>query len=373
MNKGKIVYIGGFELPDKNAAAHRVINNGKLFQQLGYETIFCGVYKENEQPKYYDKNYFSFKNPVSKYEWFLHIMNSKKYICFLKKIEDVKMVILYNFPSFLSLKILKYCRKKKIKCIADVTEWYSSRTNNFIFNLIKNIDSNLRMKYVNRKMDGLILISSFLNDYYGVNKKNILIPPLVDSSEKKYENVKRTNDNTIRLIYTGDPGKKDNLSMILYIFDKIDNKNLHLDIVGITKEQYIASNNISDKKMKINNVTFYGRVSHNESLNLLKNSDALIFYRDDNLVSKAGFSTKFVEAMTCKVPVIANLTSDLSKYIKDEKNAIILNSNIHENITKLNKVNKDYMNYLKSNVNSKLFDYNNYIVKTKKWIKEILN
>ena len=30
MEKGTILYIGGFELPDKNAAAHRVLSNGKI-------------------------------------------------------------------------------------------------------------------------------------------------------------------------------------------------------------------------------------------------------------------------------------------------------------------------------------------------------
>ena len=25
--KGTVLYVGGFELPDKNAAAHRVVNN----------------------------------------------------------------------------------------------------------------------------------------------------------------------------------------------------------------------------------------------------------------------------------------------------------------------------------------------------------
>ena len=30
MEKGTVIYVGNFELPDKNAAAHRVMNNGKI-------------------------------------------------------------------------------------------------------------------------------------------------------------------------------------------------------------------------------------------------------------------------------------------------------------------------------------------------------
>jgi len=42
-----IVYIGGFELPDKNAAAHRVINNSKAFRELGYKVVFIDASKDN--------------------------------------------------------------------------------------------------------------------------------------------------------------------------------------------------------------------------------------------------------------------------------------------------------------------------------------
>ena len=41
--KGTIVYYGGFSLPDKNAAANRVVSNGKIFEALGYNVIFLGA------------------------------------------------------------------------------------------------------------------------------------------------------------------------------------------------------------------------------------------------------------------------------------------------------------------------------------------
>ena len=42
----QIIYWGGFELPDKNAAAHRVMANAKLFRQFGYEVVFLGMSSE---------------------------------------------------------------------------------------------------------------------------------------------------------------------------------------------------------------------------------------------------------------------------------------------------------------------------------------
>ena len=51
-----ILYIGGFELPDKNAAAHRVVANGKALRELGYSVVFfdsnreCNKFKNRLSP-----------------------------------------------------------------------------------------------------------------------------------------------------------------------------------------------------------------------------------------------------------------------------------------------------------------------------------
>ena len=44
--KGTILYVGNFELPDKGAAANRVVSNGKLFRKLGYGTAYLGIRKD---------------------------------------------------------------------------------------------------------------------------------------------------------------------------------------------------------------------------------------------------------------------------------------------------------------------------------------
>ena len=51
MNKS-ILYLGGFELPDKNAAAQRVIANAKLLREMGFDISFIGISKDiNNAPK----------------------------------------------------------------------------------------------------------------------------------------------------------------------------------------------------------------------------------------------------------------------------------------------------------------------------------
>ena len=39
-----ILYLGGFELPDKNAAAQRVMANAKLLGEMGFDVSFIGIF-----------------------------------------------------------------------------------------------------------------------------------------------------------------------------------------------------------------------------------------------------------------------------------------------------------------------------------------
>ena len=42
-----LIYVGGFEFPDLNAAAHRVLANGNIFSDLGFEVVFLAVSQVN--------------------------------------------------------------------------------------------------------------------------------------------------------------------------------------------------------------------------------------------------------------------------------------------------------------------------------------
>ena len=70
-----IIYIGGFILPDKNAAAHRVVANAKIFRDLGYRVVLIGVSEQMKQgilecPPYLDDIYmYSIPYPQSSWEW----------------------------------------------------------------------------------------------------------------------------------------------------------------------------------------------------------------------------------------------------------------------------------------------------------------
>lgn len=67
-----------------------------------------------------------------------------------------------------------------------------------------------------------------------------------------------------------------------------------------------------------NKIIFWGKQLHKDSLNILKSADYSIFIREKSRLTMAGFPTKFVESVSCGVPVITSDTSDLKEFFTDK-------------------------------------------------------
>lgn len=389
MNRGTILYVGAFELPDKNAAAHRVLSNAKIFKKLNYEVVFIGIdtglsYKNkiiNTRKEMQGFDCWAFPYPKSLNQWIDYYSNINAFLEVINNYSNVKAVICYNYMSLSLRKIKQYCNLMNIKIIADCTEWYSIKNNKMIIKIIKGFDNFLRMRVISKRLDGLIVISSYLEDYYRKCKNVILIPPLVDMTEKKWSiAVPKYDNDKIRFIYAGNPGKdKDKISTVVdCLYNLEDSPNYIFNIVGITKEEYIKDyrehkefvNNFSD------NIIFHGQLSHIEIVKLIKISDFMIFIRKNNRMTKAGFPTKFVESMSCGTPVITTRTSDLENYLVEGKNGFFLEIEDKKqtklDLQKILRMSYDEINLMKTiYIDTKMFHYENYIDKMKIFLNNV--
>lgn len=382
-NNGTIVYIGGFELPDKNAAAHRVINNSKILADIGYNVVFIGVSRElsndNEPKQCFGFDYFSVKYPCNMKQWIEYLTRVNKYILILSKIKDVKKIICYNCPSIVYRKLLNYAKNNRVRIYADITEWYGAQGKNIIFRIFKGIDSFYRMRLLNKKGDGIIVISDYLEKYYNKKLPTLLLPPLIDITEYKW-NIGHQNSikssSTIDFVYSGNPGfKKDKINLIVKAFHEIKKvSNFTFSVVGISKNEYLELYP-KDKKVicSLNDkIRFYGKVDHHSAISILKDASYSIIIRDNNIISNAGFPTKFVESITCGVPVIANMETGLSKYLLSGANGLLVNkkslSSELENILILyNNSSRIEHNV----VNREIFDFRNYELIVEEFFKVV--
>ncbi|MCR5629808.1 glycosyltransferase [Eubacterium sp.] len=333
MSKGTVIYFGNFEMPDKDASAHRVLNNAKIFKKIGYSVSFCGVDKSSGK-KALIKNFDGFissprKYPKNSLEWIKDMVSFSYYRSMIDSSKNVKFVILYDFHAIPFLRIYNYCHKKGIKVLADITEWYENSFSIKPGKLIRWLDTNIMMKCLYKKVDGMIVISDYLKQYYSKKVPYIvIIPPLVDITQDIWTQKSINDSELIEFVYSGSTNStKDKLGEIVDSFSSINSdKKYLLSIYGLTLEQfnmYFSENMHSLEKIK-NNVRFKGYVSHKESIAALIRADYCIFIRDRSRKNMAGFPTKFVESYTSGINIIASNVSDIMQYFPKEKNNYLL-------------------------------------------------
>ena len=303
---GTIVYIGGFEMPDKNAAAHRVLNNAKIFRELGYHVVFCGVDHDLTDNAKDVSKIDSFDNipaayPRTTVEWVKQQIDFSHLKKTLELYDNVKYVIAYNMHAMPLFRLLRYARKRNIRVVADVTEWYENAFSIKPQKLVRWLDTNIVMRYLTKKVNGIIAISSYLKNYYEKYVKEIVVvPPLVDLTESIWQTACGKKLDCLEFVYSGVPGsnnEKDKIGLIVDCFGKMPvEKRFMFTIIGITESQFLTeypelANVLEKLKGKIE---FRGRVPHVDSVAALKRADYTIIIRDRNRKNMAGFPTKFV-------------------------------------------------------------------------------
>lgn len=369
-NKGTVLYIGGFELPDRNPAAHRVLNNAKILKTLGYNVVFCGVDKEITVSSEKADLISGFESypipyPKSNKQWVKQMLDISCYSNIISKYADIKIVICYNLHAVPLAKILKLAKTKGFKVVADCTEWYENKFSLNPIKLIKSVDTYLCMCHYQKKCDGMIAISNFLGNYYKKYIKNtIVLPPLVDLDDPKYQTDNIGRDNITTICYSGNPAAlKEALGDVVRSLNKFDDLQFIFKVVGITKESFIQIYGIEPNDKKIE---FLGRVPHINALNTVKNSDYSVIIRPKSRITSAGFPTKFSEAISCNTAVIANDTSDLADYLKDGKNGHLVSLDNLESDLRYILSQKE-----KPIVVRRIFDYHNWTAKIEQLLENL--
>jgi len=371
VTKGTIIYIGNFNLPDKNASANRVVNNGKLFTALGYNVVFLGTdYSDAAKPGVNQlvnhADMFTQPHPVGTKQWIYHMFSVDNLLSFAERYADTVAVILYNAPYAFALRAKKAFKTKNIKVFYDCTEWTTDTDGSFPKRVVKILDEYLIRKHIHKQTDGMLVISNMMESAYTNSVPVLRIPPLIDSNNDIWHQEKIAHIG-FEFLFAGIPdGNKEKLDSILSAFGSMPD-NYYLRIIGVTKDEFISLypdflDNLPD------HITFMGKLSHRETVKYVSSCDCYIFIRINDRRNNAGFPTKFAEAFTTGVPVITTAISDIPDYEGKSNNLIIIPDSSVSSVAKAMKI---AINTEKKNTINNTFDFNEYLDTTAEWLKKV--
>lgn len=392
--KKTIAYVGNFSFPHGNASGTRVLGNGYLFRELGYEVIFIGLdntlksdSKIKETKNDYDGfTYYNLPYPIGKKGWLSYRLRFNEAISCLEEY-TLFAVIGYGNPtlSLFNAKMHAWCSSKRIYYLTDCVDWLESSAGVSLYKIVKFLDYQYQKVILNSRADGVIAISTYLSAYYkDKNCKTVRIPPLVNPKRFSHLSLPSQRDGrTTRFIYVGTPfptdgrivktdSYKDRLDKVIDALLLLEDTKIRFDIYGLTKEQYLAVISRHSEKLKNTDesICFHGFIKNEEVIDRIAQADFSILFRDVNRGTTAGFPTKFVESISCGTPMITTRTSDLALYLESGKNGFFVEGKDDASVAKellaiLHESNDRILSMKHYCLNSNVFAYSNFVPQVK--------
>ncbi len=396
--KGAVLITGNFSFPDGNAGGKRVLGIGYILRELGYRVVFAGCEVDRsvsqilETRSVYDSFvYYSFNGSRSvnniidikdAYKDFLKIVNTFG-------VDELGLIVLYGSPVLAEWnnRVIKFAKEKRIKVIFDCVDWIErSGFDSVLKNIVKIIDTNYMKRILAARCDGVIAVSSYLKSYY--KKRGCKVVKLPPVGKFAPGDLKEKNVEPKYFIYAGGLQKtkknrksdlKDRIDISVEIVAELLKRgaNVRFDIYGIEETHYRAF--FPEHKTLLDGITkgrivFHGKVPNDQVCEAIRKATFSLLNRDVTKVTTAGFPSKIAESLCLGTPVITSDTSDISEYITDGRNGIIISGVIDDDADKIMETinSQEKMCGIKNYcIDSCIFDYSTYRDVVSGFLREI--
>ena len=207
---------------------------------------------------------------------------------------------------------------------------------------------NRKVKWLNKfhekralqKADSLLSVSQFTadktNEVFGLNKKFIIIPNLIDSDLFKGNNQEVFSEKSI--LYFGSLIRKKGLLELPLIFNKVIEKNpdAKLILVGKDVPDIISGNSSTWQMMQdlfsdhaIKNVEYIQSVPYTEIKEKIQKATVCVFPS-----FAEAFPVSWLEAMAMEKPIVASNIGWASEMIDEGKNGFLVHPMNHDTFSK---------------------------------------
>lgn len=363
MSSKDILYVTPVLVPSSSAASKRIIANAKLIQLLDYNvTIFSGL-DVGEQLNLEGVPIVTTGIKIKEKKGIHKMISYKKSVRYFLEIlkkrdpKTIKAIIVYSGYSFYLAPLLRWSSKNIVPLVFDAVEWYTPKKKLHWFLKPNFWNTEFAMRFLIPKTKNVIVISTFLEKYYqNRNCNTVVIPPLFFT---KVDSKTLENRNYLQLSYTGSPGKKDNLNILIQAILELNKlqktKKIKFEIAGIDNDELLSYSVFKSKNIKKVPDCFkaHGYIKMKQAQQITASSDFSILFRKNDKTNTAGFPTKAVESLSLGTPLFMNNSSDLHLYFNDQVNAIIIDTlsvlEIKKHLVKLIGMSVSRINDMKQN------------------------
>lgn len=346
------------DLPFSNASACRVMGICSALSFHNYQCHTFGYSKSSTSSGIADGiTYENEKYPKKLTGYFKTFGRKKRIKNILLRFNPREIkAIFFTSIGHIQLKYIgKWCKKNKVPLIYDCGDRIRGSSKGALFNFISRIEKRKYESTV-KKYASVMCISNYLYNCYKNKVFHAFIVPCICSPKSERFNISEStfvDFSKINIGYFGDPGKgfnKDRLDWCVNSFAKIYNKQ---------QAFYIASNSQEIKNFDIDGVTILGKIPNKDCVSLIKSLDFVVFFRENNETTKAGFPSKVTESFACGTPVLTNITSDLGDYL-NENNSLFIDGFSEEDcdrlFVQLSNIKKEKVSFMRKylKVNNRL-------------------
>ncbi|MDP8205230.1 MAG: glycosyltransferase [Candidatus Electryonea clarkiae] len=388
----KIIYSVTNKFPEDSGRAYGI---GKALRDAGYEVrymcINAGRSEDIQSDGSYQYSGFQYVPLLPIGIKMSYVKNIYTYFTEKLKLDwlrrsnlnDVAAIIVSGGSVYYLSRLHQLCQNRGIPLIGESTDWFQLKL--FLkrySGLYYYCNSELKMRLIYPIIGNMIIISSYLEEYYQKKGcRTLRLPHIVDTQDI-LPRLDANKENPLILSYAGVIRKNDTLNNVIEALLRIDynGNNVRIRIAGPSRNQILNFPALRTRGIKTlpGCIESMGWLSHEEAFNLVKESEFVTLLRPVQRFAQAGFPSKVPECMVVGTPLICNLTSDLGEYIRQGIESIICTDHTPEEFTiglrralAMNWTQRCQMRLAARRRAERSFDYRNYVGALADFIEEI--
>jgi len=311
-------------IKSNNVSVEIILFWGKRFNSNNDTGIVCTNYL-------YKRPFIN--NLVKIYEAISQILYIPLHLFKRKLIHKDQAIILYGLDRiyFVSPYLL-FCKLLNIRCYRIITEIYPAyKIARFWWRKPLVIFELFQRRYFDRYLDGLIVLSDYLQDEClrnGVTPTRVmLIPHFIDMG---YINIPGAMEKVFTIGYSGSLYLDSGIVDLLQALDYVEISPIELVVMGRMPKE--TKEEIEKLGINMNSVTYTGYLSKDAVRDNLLRCSVLVNPRREGILADSGFPTKLGEYFSTERPIIATQIGEMKKYFSDGKELVFARANCPESI-----------------------------------------